>query len=72
MANLVEENAPDIGIWGGSCTCPDGSTYQVGDNGDMCGTIACVGGESGECLQEEGPWAHRRVACAVKPCARVA
>ena len=45
---------------------------MVGDNGDLCGSIACVDGASGECIGAEGPWAHRRVACAIKPCERVA
>ena len=62
--NRVEENAGGVGIWGGTCTCPDGTTYEVGDNGDFCETIACVGGVAGECHKEEGLWANRRVVCA--------
>jgi len=52
--NIVEHNAPNVGSWGGSCTCPDGTIYQVGDNMDACRSLACVGGVSGKC----GPWAH--------------
>ena len=42
--NTLVVNAPGVGEGGGSCTCPDGSVYQVGDNGDGCGSLACVGG----------------------------
>jgi len=63
-SNIVEENAPGVGGWGGSCTCPDGSVYQVGDNGDGCETLACIGGTSGPCNEEEGPWSSRKVTCA--------
>lgn len=62
--NLVEENQVHIGSWGGSCTCPDGSVYQVGDNMNHCGSLACVGGVSGSCQRSFGPWAQRKVTCA--------
>ena len=41
-----------MGSWGGSCTCPDGQIYEVGDvgeQGDGCGKLACYGGEPGVC-----------------------
>jgi len=38
-----------VGAWGGSCRCPNGEVYQVGDNFDGCESLACVGGEEGEC-----------------------
>jgi len=60
--NIVKEN--QAGSWGGSCTCPDGSVYQVGDNDDYCGSLACVGGISGECNESDGPWSGRKVTCA--------
>ncbi|KAL1522272.1 hypothetical protein AB1Y20_017266 [Prymnesium parvum] len=66
--NLVEEAAAGVGVWGGSCTCPDGQQYQVGDHADFCATLACVGGVSGECQRDAtGPWAGRRVVCAAPP-----
>ncbi|CAE7220694.1 unnamed protein product [Symbiodinium sp. CCMP2456] len=40
---------PKVGAWGGSCRCPNGEVYQVGDNFDGCESLACVGGEEGEC-----------------------
>ena len=53
--NVVQANQPDVGGWGGSCTCPDGRVYWVGlllsDN--TCGpnsNLACEGGISGPCL----------------------
>jgi len=58
--NIVEMTA---GGWGGTCTCPDGSAYEVGDNHDWCGSLACVGGISGECRQSEGSWSYRKVTC---------
>jgi len=63
MDNIVEENAPGVGGWGGSCTCPDGSVYQVGDNIDYCDSLACIGGVSGTCNRRHGVWARRKVTC---------
>jgi len=61
--NAFSTDEEHVGVWGGSCTCPDGQVYQVGDNGDFCKTIACHGGEAGKCHREEGPWAHNKVVC---------
>ena len=61
LTNLVEENAPGTGTWGGECRCPDGSVYLVADNNDLCSTLACVGGTYSQCNKEIGPWSHRRV-----------
>ena len=61
--NVVEENAAGVGGWGGECTCPDGQVYGVGDNGDSCGSLACVGGTSGTCNMYTGDWSNRRVTC---------
>jgi len=44
-----DENA---GFWGGTCTCPDGQLYEVGDNNDGCKSLACVGGEAGDCKKD--------------------
>ena len=67
--------APGTGEWGGSCTCPDGQTYQVGDlwgnsanstaKGE-CNALACYGGLAGECHRTAGPWSKKSVTCA--PC----
>ena len=56
------------GIWGGSCTCPDGQVYQVGDGGDFCGSLACEGGKSGKCNKAEGAWSAKqaKVTCATQ------
>lgn len=40
---------PNVGSWGGTCRCPDGHTYQVGDNNDSCASLACEGGVSSSC-----------------------
>ena len=61
--NTVVENAAGVGGYGGSCTCPDGTVYQVGDNQDYCGSLACVGGISGTCNSFSGAWSNRRVTC---------
>jgi len=60
--NIIEENA--AGGWGGSCTCPDGSVYLVGDNFDGCDSLACFGGVSGTCNKEYGFWSGTKVSCA--------
>jgi len=62
--NLIEEFADGVGAYGGSCTCPDGSVWQVGDNYDSCGSLACIGGVSGTCHRQNGVWSWRKVTCA--------
>ena len=49
LTNKLVFPAPHVGMWGGSCTCPDGQSYWVGDNIDLCASLACVGGVSGAC-----------------------
>ena len=62
--NEYVENAPGVGGYGGDCTCPDGTTYQVGDNYNSCGSLACFGGVSGTCNHRHGPWSNKKVTCA--------
>lgn len=62
--NLVTYNATMAGYWGGECTCPDGSVYQVGDRNDWCGSLACHGGTPGTCKRKLGRWSKARVDCA--------
>lgn len=63
--NVYEKNVAGIGGWGGYCTCPDGQRYGVGDNGDSCGSLACVGGMAGACTKEDNPeWSRNKVTCA--------
>merc|ERR550525_589702 len=65
LPNRVIEGV--AGGWGGKCTCPDGQVYQVGDNHDGCGSLACVGGTPGECNKHHGPWHQKKVECAGLP-----
>ena len=63
--HVLDGQADGVGLWGGSCTCPDGAVYLVGDNADMCGSLACVGGVAGECNEWFSyEWAYRKVVCA--------
>ena len=61
--NLVEENANGVGGWGGTCECPDGSRYKVGDNIDSCETLACVHGTKIDCNRHDGSWSRKKVTC---------
>ena len=61
--NIVQENSPGVGGWGGTCRCPDGTTYEVGDHFDACNTLACVNGEMINCNKYEGEWSYRKVVC---------
>ena len=57
-----------VGTWGGTCTCPSGNVYYVGDNNDNCGSLACNGGVAGACsssLPQSG-W-RMSVECGVPP-----
>ncbi|KAL1507404.1 hypothetical protein AB1Y20_008246 [Prymnesium parvum] len=61
-----------VGVWGGTCTCPDGRVYTAGDRGDICGSLACFGGVQGECIEHEGVYSFREVHCAPLATTRVA
>ena len=53
------------GSWrrhGGSCTCPNGQTYTVGDNYDSCSSLHCIGGVSGTC-EFTGYYVGKGVTC---------
>ena len=64
VRNVLEEGV--AGEWGGSCKCPDGKVYLVGDNMDGCGSLACVGGVSGPCNHYKAKqWNGRRVTCSL-------
>ena len=49
--NFLTENAPNVGTFHGTCTCPDGSEYIVGDNVNQCASLACYGGVTGQCYK---------------------
>ena len=57
----------NVGVWGGLCTCPDGRVYNVGDEGNMCGSTACDFGIKGACPGGENEGAFRKVVCAQPP-----
>ena len=44
----------NIGSWGGTCTCPNGQVYDVGDTGN-CVSIACEGGVPSTCERQPRP-----------------
>ena len=67
IINILETNVADVGEWGGTCTCPNGNVYNVGDNNDGCGSLACIGGIPGVCGQNNPGGAYRRVTCGVGP-----
>ena len=39
-ADMIETNESNTGGWGGSCVCPNGKVYQVGDRMDSCNSLA--------------------------------
>jgi hypothetical protein len=53
------------GTWGGDCKCPDGQTYKVGDMGNNCASLQCVGGVKENCSKHvDVLWKHKKVTCA--------
>ena len=61
---MFQKSIPRLGTWGGTCRCPDGKEYEVGDNGDGCGSIACIDGEQvGDCKKSDGAWSNNEVTC---------
>jgi hypothetical protein len=65
--NLIEENVPEVGGWSGTCTCPNGQQYKVGDNHNGCRSLACIGGVSSGCSRNDRSGLNRRVTCAPQP-----
>ena len=66
VENELVDNVPGIGAWGGQCTCPDGTVYDVGDkDGEQCAGLdaGCIGGIPGTCNRHAGPWSHKKVIC---------
>jgi len=64
----VYEKSSGVGAWGGTCTCPDGQSYHVGDKKDGCGSLACYGGTPGPCNKVEGDKRDgMQVTCAPRP-----
>ena len=63
--NIVQNYVASAGAWGGTCLCPDGNSYQVGDDGDSCGSLACVNGAMLNCNRMDGEWSKRKVICEV-------
>lgn len=51
LGNRVEIGTSRAGSWGGTCTCPNGQVYWVGDALDFCGSLACTNGVAGECRE---------------------
>ena len=63
--NIYVRDPASVGSWGGTCTCPDGSVYDVGDKYDACGSLACDGGVSGTCSSHDPGYLgeYMRVVC---------
>ena len=51
---------------GGTCTCPDGTKYEVQAFGNGCRRLSCKFGQSGPCSQHGSGWKGRgmEVTCA--------
>jgi hypothetical protein len=65
--NLLEHNIPEVGGWSGTCTCPNGQQYKVGDLHNGCRSLACIGGVSSGCSRNDRSGLNRRVTCAPQP-----
>ena len=65
IKNKVEEKVRGVGAWSGTCTCPDGQTYKVGDKNNRCASLACIGGFSSGCTRNDKSGHGRRVTCAI-------
>lgn len=69
--NLLERDSARVGEWGGTCTCPDGQQYAVGDVLDSghrgCTLLACIGGAASAACKQRGSdevGAHMKATCA--------
>jgi hypothetical protein len=65
LTDYYRYGGTSVGTYGGICTCPSGETYEVGDNSDYCGSLACDGGSAGPCSDGGISSAnfHMRVTC---------
>ena len=68
-SNTMECDAGGVGYWGGTCTCPDGRVFGVGDVGprheDGTQWLACYGGvQSAVVYTSPGAHSNVRVTCA--------
>ena len=53
-----------VGSYGGMCTCPDGKSYRMGDNGNNCERLACENGFAGKCERKVSlEWSGKKVTC---------
>ena len=62
-ANLVEKNVVSAGGWSGTCTCPDGESYKVGDKNSGCSILACENGISSGCSSSDLSGKYTKVIC---------
>lgn len=61
--NLVVKNDKNAGGWSGTCKCPDGESYKVGDKHTGCRALACEGGVSSECNRNDSSGKYTKVIC---------
>lgn len=57
----------EVGGYGGSCTCPSGIVYWVGDQHNNCNSLRCDGGTPGQCHKSYGKWSYNQVTCTQAP-----
>jgi hypothetical protein len=49
IPNINDRHQSSVGLFTGTCQCPDGQTYLVGDNKNFCQSLACYGGKTIGC-----------------------
>lgn len=54
-SNYYRKERLGVGGYGGTCTCPDGQEYEVGDHHNHCGSLACEGGTWTDCESVDMP-----------------
>lgn len=55
------------GDYGGVCTCPDGTTYTVGDSKDSCTSLGCIGGTVTTACSKDIDGNKQKVVCYTGP-----
>jgi hypothetical protein len=64
IPNIAVPHQSNAGLFTGSCQCPDGQTYLVGDNKNFCQSLACYGGKTVGCkLSFNTDQIYRKVTC---------
>ena len=63
--NFVEFDVTAVDGWSGTCRCPDGRTYEVGDSIGSSESLACINGDIVSHYGVEGTRSVKKITCSL-------